>query len=171
MAKGMSSGYLPISAVMVGDRVADVLINECGEFTHGFTYSGHPACAAVALENIRILREEKMVERVKDDIGPYFAKALKTLEDHPLVGAVETVGLIAGMPLVDDKKTRKMFDKPGTVGTMCRDACVANGVIMRACGDRMVLSPPLCITKEEIDELVKRARAAFDETAKKLGKM
>ncbi len=171
MAKGMSSGYLPISAVMVGERVADVLINECGEFTHGFTYSGHPACAAVALENIRILREEKMIERIKDDIGPYFAKALKTLEDHPLVGAVETVGLIAGMPLVDDKKTRKAFDKPGTVGTMCRDACVANGVIMRACGDRMVLSPPLCITKEEIDELVKRARAAFDETAKKIGKM
>ena len=68
-------------------------------------------------------------------------------------------------------KTRKMFDKPGTVGTICRDACVANGVIMRACGDRMVLSPPLCITKEEIDELVKRARAAFDETAKKIGKM
>ena len=171
MAKGMSSGYLPISAVMVGERVADVLINQCGEFTHGFTYSGHPAAAAVALENIRIMRDEKMVERVRDDIGPYFRKQLDTLKDHPLVGAVEAVGLIAGMPLVDDKKTRKAFDKPGTVGTICRDACVANGVISRACGDRMVLSPPLCITHDEVDELVKRLRAALDDTAKKIGKM
>ncbi|OSQ37993.1 aspartate aminotransferase family protein [Thalassospira mesophila] len=171
MAKGMSSGYLPISAVMVGDRVANVLINEGGEFTHGFTYSGHPASAAVALENIRIIRDEKMIERVRDDIGPYFRKQLATLEDHPLVGAVESVGLIAGMPLVADKKTRKGFDKPGAVGTICRDFCVENGVIMRACGDRMVLSPPLIISHDEVDELVKRARAAFDATAKKIGVM
>ena len=171
MAKGMSSGYLPISAVMVGDRVADVLINECGEFTHGFTYSGHPASAAVALENIRIIRDEKLIEKVRDDIGPYFRKKLASLEDHPLVGAVESIGLIAGMPLVSDKKTRKGFDNPGTVGTICRDFCVENGVIMRACGDRMVLSPPLVISHDEIDELVKRAHTAFDATAKKIGVM
>lgn len=171
MAKGMSSGYLPISAVMVGDRVADVLINECGEFTHGFTYSGHPASAAVALENIRIIRDEKLIERVRDDIGPYFQKQLATLADHPLVGTVESVGLIAGMPLVSDKKTRKGFDKPGTVGTICRDFCVENGVIMRACGDRMVLSPPLVISHADVDEIIKRASAAFDATAQKVGIM
>ncbi|MDP2697716.1 aspartate aminotransferase family protein [Thalassospira sp.] len=171
MAKGMSSGYLPISAVMVGDRVADVLINQCGEFTHGFTYSGHPVCAAVALENIRIIRDEKLVERVRDDIGPYLRKKLASLADHPLVGAVESVGLIAGMPLVSDKKTRKGFEKPGTVGTICRDFCVEHGVIMRACGDRMVMSPPLVISHSEIDEIVEKATAAFDATARKIGKM
>eukprot|EP00913_Durusdinium_trenchii_P021355 g20068.t1 len=90
IAKGLSSGYLPIGGVLVSDRVAEVMVNEVGDFYHGFTYSGHPVAAAAALENIRIIEQEGLVERVRDDIGPYFAAAWKSLEDHEVVGQAES---------------------------------------------------------------------------------
>ena len=164
LAKGLSSGYLPISAVMVGDRVADVLIDEAGEFAHGFTYSGHPAAAAVALENVRIIREEKLVERVASDTGPYLQARLRAFADHPLVGEVRGVGLIAAIELVRDKEGRTLFDPEGKVGAACRDHAVAGGLVMRAVRDSMVLSPPLTITRAEIDELIERAGQALDLT-------
>jgi putrescine aminotransferase len=171
LAKGLSSGYLPISAVMVGDRVARTFIDKGGEFFHGFTYSGHPAACAVALENIRIIRREGLVEKVRDETGPYLANALRSLNDHPLVGETRSMGLIGAIELVEDKAARKHFDEPGKVGTICRDHCVANGLIMRAVRDIMVLSPPLIITKQQIDELVALARKAIDATARDLGVM
>ena len=168
MAKGMSSGYLPISAVMVHDRVADVLIEEGGDFNHGFTYSGHPVAAAVALANIEILKRENIIETVGSDTGPYLQKRLRELEDHPLVGEVRGVGLVGAIELVKDKKTRELFDPSGDVGTICRDHCFENGLIMRATGDSMILSPPLIITKKQIDELVEKARDCLDMTARDL---
>lgn len=86
VAKGLSSGYLPIGGVLVSDRVAEVMLNDVGDFNHGFTYSGHPVCAAAALENLRIIEDEGLVERVRDDIGPYFAEGWKSLTDHEVVG-------------------------------------------------------------------------------------
>ena len=163
------SGYFPLSAVMVGDRVAATLIDKGGEFFHGFTWSGHPAACAVALENIRIIRREGLVERVRDETGPYLAAALRRLEDHPLVGETRSVGLIGAIELVRDKATRAHFDEPGRVGTICRDHCFENGLIMRAVRDSMILSPPLVIAKEQIDELVGLARRAFDLTARDIG--
>ncbi|UCH72661.1 MAG: aspartate aminotransferase family protein [Rhodospirillales bacterium] len=171
MAKGLSSGYLPISAAVVGDRVANTLIDKGGEFFHGFTYSGHPAACAVAIKNIEIIRREGLVERCRDETGPHLAKALKTLEDHPLVGETRSRGLIGAIELVADKAARKHFDAPGKVGTICRDHCINSGLIMRAVRDIMVLSPPLVITTQQIDEMIAMARKAIDATAKDIGVM
>lgn len=162
IAKGLSSGYLPIGGVLVSDRVADVMVNELGDFYHGFTYSGHPVSAAAALENIRIIEEEGLVERVRDDIGPYFAEAWKSLEDHDVVGQAESVGLIGGLQLAADKAVRRRYAKPDDIGATVRNHCVENGLIMRATGDRMLASPALTISRLEIDEVVEKLRAALD---------
>jgi putrescine---pyruvate transaminase len=162
IAKGLSSGYLPIGGVLVSDRVADVMANELGDFYHGFTYSGHPVCAAAALENIRIIEDEGLVERVRDDIGPYFGSAWKSLEDHDVVGQAESVGLIGGLQLAADKSTRRRYTKPDDIGALVRNHCVENGLIVRATGDRMLASPALTISRAEIDEVIDKLRRALD---------
>ena len=163
LAKGLTSGYVPLSAAMIGDRVADVLIAS-GEFDHGFTYSGHPVSCAVALENIRILRDEKLVERVHGETGPYLEKRLQELLDHPLVGEVRLKGFIGAIELVKDKKTRQPYQPVGEVGTICRDHCFAIGLVMRATRDTMLISPPLSWTRTEIDEFIALTRRALDLT-------
>jgi putrescine aminotransferase len=160
VAKGLSSGYLPVGGVLVSDRVANVIMQT--DFNHGYTYSGHPVCAVAALENLRIIEEEKLVERVRDDIGPYFAKAWQALTDHDLVGEAQSVGLMGGLQMAKDKKTRERFEKPDAIGTWVRNHCVENGLIMRATGDRMLASPPLIITEEEVDFMAKTLKAALD---------
>ena len=169
VAKGLSSGYLPIGGVMIGDRVADTVIEAGGEFTHGYTYSGHPAACAVALENIRILQRERLIETAAEQIAPYFQQRLREFLDHPLVGDVQGVGMFAGIELSPDKRSRAKFNPLGSAGTVCRDLCVENGLVMRAVGDRMILSPPLIITREQIDELVEKVALSFDMTARELG--
>jgi putrescine aminotransferase len=168
-AKGLSSGYLPIAAVLIGRRVGDVLMAAGQEWTHGFTYSGHPVAAAVALENIRIIAAEGLHERASGPLGDYFAKALAHLADHPLVGEARSCGLIGALELVEDKAERRYFPPARKVGLACRDHCFDEGLVMRAVRDVMVLSPPLVITEAEIDELVARARRALDLTARDLG--
>jgi putrescine---pyruvate transaminase len=163
LAKGLTSGYVPLSAAMIGDRVADVLIAS-GEFDHGFTYSGHPVSCAVAIENIRILKEEKLVERVHGETGPYLEARLEELLDHPLVGEVRLKGFIGAIELVKDKKTRASYQPQGEVGTICRDHCFAIGLIMRASRDTMLISPPLSWTRAEIDEFIALTRKALDLT-------
>ncbi len=169
IAKGLSSGYLPIGGVIVGDRVANVLVAAGGDFNHGFTYSGHPVCAAVALENIRILQREGIVENVKNRLGPYFKKALETLTDHPLVGEVRSVGLLGAVELVKNKATRERFPKPGSTGTVCRDHALRTGLVLRATGDTMLMSPPLVISEQQLDEMLQKTRTALDLTARDLG--
>ncbi len=164
LAKGISSGYLPLGGVMVGERVAEVLIAS-GDFNHGYTYSGHPTCCAVAEVNVRLLRDEGIIARVATDTGPYLQAQLATLLDHPLVGEVRSIGLLAGIELVKNKVTRERFSPLGEVGTLCRDFCFKEGLIMRAVGDTMIMAPPLIIAHAEIDELVRRARRCFDLTA------
>jgi putrescine aminotransferase len=160
VAKGLSSGYLPVGGVLVSDRVASVIMQT--DFNHGYTYSGHPVCAVAALENLRIIEEEKLVERVRDDIGPYFAKAWHAFADHDLVGETQAVGLMGGLQRAKDKKTRERFEKPDAIGTWVRNHCVENGLILRATGDRMLASPPLIITEEEVDFMGKTLKAALD---------
>jgi putrescine---pyruvate transaminase len=167
-AKGLSSGYLPIAAVLVGARVGEALFAAGQEWTHGFTYSGHPVSAAVALANLRLIEQEGLHERARGPIGTYFAKALSTLAEHPLVGEVRSCGLIAALELVEDKAQRRYFPPARRVGLTCRDHCFANGLVMRAVRDAMVLAPPLIITEAEIDELVARAHGALDLTARDL---
>jgi putrescine aminotransferase len=168
MAKGITSGYMPLSAIMVSDRVADVL-NSGIDFCHGYTYSGHPVSCAVAIENIRIIREEKLVERVHDETGPYLSKRLREFLDHPLVGEVRNVGLMGAIELVKDKKTRKTFEPVGDTGTICRDHCFKLGLVMRATRDTMLISPPLTWTKADVDEFITLTKQALDLTAKDVG--
>jgi putrescine---pyruvate transaminase len=163
MAKGLSSGYLPIGAMALSEKLIGEFFEKGGEFYHGYTYSGHPAACAVALENIRILEAENMIGRVRA-MAPYLRDRMQTLLDHPLVGEIRTEGFIGAIELTKNKATRARFAEPGRVGTICRDHCVSNGLIMRACWDTMVFAPPFCIEKSEIDELVKLARKSFDLT-------
>ena len=164
MAKGITSGYLPLSAVMLHDRVAEVMINEAGEYYHGFTYSGHPVSCALALKNIEILQNEGLVASATTKGELLRAKLNEALGDSPLVGEIRGVGLIGAIELTADKRTRKSFTKKGRVGTICRDFCIENGLIMRAVGDTMVFSPPLTISEGEIDLMVRLAKKSIDQT-------
>ncbi|WP_432450671.1 aspartate aminotransferase family protein [Aliiroseovarius marinus] len=162
VAKGLSSGYAPIGASIVSDKVAEVLAGT--EFNHGYTYSGHPVACAVALENLRIMEEEGIVDHVRDVAAPYLAEKWHSLADHPMVGETKIVGLMASLALTPDKSTRAPFaSDPGTVGFLTRERCFANNLIMRHVGDRMIISPPLVITTDEIDILIERARKSLDE--------
>jgi putrescine aminotransferase len=163
-AKGITSGYIPLSALLVNDRVADVLINDVGEFYHGFTYSGHPVACAVALANLDIIENENLVQR-SHDLGILLRQKLNdALGDHPMVGEIRGVGLIGAIELVADKRTRRFFDKRGRIGTICRDYCFENNVILRAVRDTMVFSPPLVISESEIGMLVERSTRAIHQT-------
>ncbi len=164
MAKGITSGYLPLSAVMLHDRVAEVMINEAGEYYHGFTYSGHPVSCALALKNIEIIQNEGLVASATTKGELLRAKLNEALGDSPLVGEIRGVGLIGAIELTADKRTRKSFGKKGRVGTICRDFCIENGLIMRAVGDTMVFSPPLTISEDEIDLMVRLAKKSIDQT-------
>ncbi|WP_424991141.1 aspartate aminotransferase family protein [Fluviibacterium sp. S390] len=164
IAKGLSSGYMPIGGSMVSDEIADV-VGQAGDFAHGYTYSGHPVAAAVALANLEILETEKLIGRVRDHIGPYLTRAWAGLEDHPLVGRAESCGLMAALALTPDKARRAAFAaNEGVVGEICRDRAFANDLVMRHVGDRMIIAPPLTITEDEVDELIRRATRALDET-------
>ena len=168
IAKGLSSGYAPIGASVVSDKVAGV-INEGGEFNHGYTYSGHPVSSAVALENLRIIDEEGLVDRVRSTIAPYLADKWTQLADHPLVGEAKICGMMGSIALTPDKASRAKFtSEEGTVGKICRENCFANQLIMRHVGDRMVISPPLVISEKEIDQLIERASRALDTTVVRL---
>ena len=181
MAKALSSGYLPIGGVMVGDRVADTLIAKGGEFAHGFTYSAHPVCSAVALANLQIIERERLVEHVRDTAGPYLQKRWAELAAHPLVGEARGVGLLGALELVKSRDPKgpgdpaqakggaashghTWFEPRGKVGERCRDNAIANGLVMRATRDTMIIAPPLVITPAGIDELVEKAWRTLDMT-------
>jgi putrescine aminotransferase len=167
IAKGLTSGYIPMGGVIVRDEVVKV-INQGGDFNHGFTYSGHPVAAAVALENLRILRDEHIVDNVRTQAAPYLQKRLRELQDHPLVGEVRGLGMLGAIELVKDKATRARYERQGA-GMICRQFCFDNGLIMRAVGDTMIIAPPLVISHAEIDELVGKARLCLDLTLEALG--
>ena len=168
IAKGLSSGYLPIGGLMVGDRVTETVINKGGDFNHGFTYSGHPAACAVALENIRILKDEKIIEKAKHELSPYLQKKWLALGDHPMVGEARGVGMVGALELVKDKNTKTSYPSDQNVGTICRDFCFNNGLIMRAVGDAMIICPPLVISHSEINELIDKAKLCLDLTWEKI---
>jgi putrescine---pyruvate transaminase len=169
-AKGVTSGYIPLGGVVVGKRVAKVLIEQGGEFNHGYTYSGHPTACAVALANIEIIEREGLVDKVLNETGPYLAQKYAELAKHPLVGDAETCGLVAGLVLMKDKANHVSFDEESGVGMICRGHCFTNGLIMRAVGDRMIIAPPLVITKAQIDDMVGLIHKCLDETLADLKK-
>ena len=172
MAKGLSSGYQPISAISLGTRMAETILNANEELVHGFTYSGHPVASAVALKNLEVIEAQGLVPRVKNEIGPYLQRRLReTFADHPIVGEVRGLGLLSAIELVRDKKERKFFPDIGNIGAHCRNYCFNDGLICRAIRDTMVLAPPLTISENEIEEIVARLKSAIDRTAKDCAKL
>ena len=162
IAKGLSSGYAPIGGSIVSDEIASVIAGD--EFNHGYTYSGHPVAAAVALENLRILEEENILGHVRDVAAPYLKRKWEALTEHPLVGEAKIVGMMGSIALTPNKEARAAFaSEAGTVGYICRERCFANNLVMRHVGDRMIISPPLVITPEQIDVLIERATKSLDE--------
>ncbi|MCA8869330.1 MAG: aspartate aminotransferase family protein [Rhodobacteraceae bacterium] len=167
VAKGLSSGYIPIGGSILSDKVFDVLSGD--EFNHGYTYSGHPVACAVALENLRIMQEENMVETVRNDTGPYLKEKWQALADHPLVGETRISGMMAALQMTPDKTARAAFaEGDGVAGLICRENAFANGLVMRHVGDSMIISPPLVITHAQIDTLIERAVKSLDQTHARL---
>jgi putrescine aminotransferase len=151
MAKGITSGYVPLGATLVSDGIADALAKG-GYLAHGFTYSGHPVSAAAALANLEILERERLIERVRDDIGPHFQRRLCALEGHPAVGEVRGDGLIGAIDLLP-RGGRAALTKPPTLGVTAAALARAEGVIVRGIRDLIAISPPLIITHDEVDFL------------------
>jgi 4-aminobutyrate--pyruvate transaminase len=166
MAKQLTSGYLPLSATAISEPIYQALVKQSekiGIFAHGYTYTGHPAACAVALEVLQIYEERDMVGHVRRT-SPRLLDGLRALADHPLVGEVRGVGLLAGVELVADKATKRPFDPPGSAGTLMVQRAQANGLIVRSLQDTVALCPPLIISDGEVDELLRRFTKALDET-------
>ena len=171
-AKALSSAYIPISALMINERVFQAIArqsDELGVFGLTMTYCGHPVATAVAREAIRIYEEEDFPARVRQLEAPFLG-GLRELESHPLVGEVRGKGLLAGVELVRDKATREPFARTQKIGAICAGIAEKHGLILRAIGDTLALCPPLVISETEIAELLKRLRTALDETAATLSR-
>src|SRR5579862_107530 len=158
-AKALTSAYVPISATIISKTIADELIEKGGEWYHGFTYSGFPMACAVALANLRIIEEQNFVNRIANDIGPYFGKKVKELENLPIVVDARSRGLFAGIKLGRDKFAREPFDEALGVGPWCMQHALDHGLALRAMGDTMMLLPPYIVTSEQIDEIFEIARS------------
>ena len=168
-AKALTSGYLPLAALLVADRVANMVVDKGGEFNHGYTYSGHPVCCAVALENLAIIEREGLVDRVANDTGPYFAQRLAdTIAGHGIVGEARSFGLMGAIEIVKDKASRERFSEAQGAAYLVRDEAVKAGLMMRAVGDTMILSPPLIWTRETIDLAMDRIVKALDGAERQL---
>ena len=166
VAKALSSAYLPISAVLVPEYMYEPMIEASGEvgtFGHGFTYSGHPVCAAVALRNLELMEEREIFAHAAA-MGEVFQYRLRALADHPLVGDARGVGLMGGVELVADKQTRQPFESSLGVGLTCADHALEGGLLVRPLGDTIALCPPLIITADQIDELFGKLESALDKT-------
>jgi 4-aminobutyrate--pyruvate transaminase len=166
VAKALTSAYLPLGAVLISEPIYQALVKESekiGIFGHGYTYTGHPVCAAVALEALKIYEERDIVGHVRR-VAPRLQDGLRRLADHPLVGEVRGVGLIAAVELVKDKATKEPFDPAGAVGLYLNKQAQKHGLIIRALGDIIAFSPPLIMTGEEIDEMLARFGKALDDT-------
>jgi 4-aminobutyrate--pyruvate transaminase len=171
MAKALSSAYLPISATVISDEIYRALVDQSekiGTFAHGFTYSAHPVCCAVALETLKIYEERNVLAHVQE-VAPRFQAGLRRFADHPLVGEVRGIGLIAGLELVRDKASKASFDPKQGVGPLFAARAQENGLIVRAMGDTIALCPPLIITAEEVDEMLRRFGKALEETGAATG--
>lgn len=173
VAKGLTSGYLPLSGVLVGERVWKVLeqgSEQMGPIGHGYTYSAHPLCAAAGLANLEVLEKENLTANARDT-GAYFQQRMQeTFGEHPLVGEARGVGLLAALDFVADREARKPFDPALTVGARVSAACNQRGLIARAMphGDILGFAPPLVVTRDDIDQIVDLARQAVDAVTDEL---
>lgn len=170
IAKGLTSGYIPMGGLILSRRMAEALVEKGGVFAHGLTYSGHPVAAAVAIANLKALRDEGIVERVKSDTGPYLQQRLReAFEHHPLIGEIQGLGMVAALQFAEHRATRKRFDNENDIAWRCRTIGFEEGIIIRSTLGRMILAPALVATHADIDELVNKTRLAVDRTAQEIG--
>ena len=169
-AKALTSGYQPLSALLVGDRIAATLVEKGGEFFHGYTYSGHPVACAVALKNLEIIEREGMIERVRTDTGPYFAKALRERIAGHRAGrrGQDASGSWARSRSSRTRRRGSGSRRSDRRRSLVRDHAIANGMMLRATGDTMILSPPLIWTRETIDLACERIATALDLAEREL---
>ena len=164
-AKAVTNGYMPLGGSLVSDKVADVLLGHGGEFAHGLTYSGHPASCAAGHATMDVLQNTSIVDSSANELAPYFAQALESLVDHPVVGQVRSKGLLAAVELVKDKDSRERLAPESGGAVYTRDRAIENGLMVRQTGDAMIMSPPFVTSTEEVDALVSKLTSALDRTA------
>jgi 4-aminobutyrate--pyruvate transaminase len=165
-AKALSSAYLPISAVLVPEFLYEPMVEASGQaglFGHGFTYSGHPASAAVALRTLEIYEERKLYEHVRE-LTPQFQRRLHALGEHPLVGDARGIGLVGAVELVQSKESKASFDSRHTVGAKCMAFCQERGLIVRAIGDAIAICPPYIVTPQDVDDIFDRLGDGLNDT-------
>ena len=165
VAKALSSAYLPISATVVSEKIADAMTKHSGKlgnFAHGFTYAGHPVSAAVALETLKIYEERDILSQVRK-VGPYLQEKLQALSAHPLVGEARGVGLIGAVQIVADKASRAPLPPAAGIGALIQQRAMDRGILLRAAPDAVYVCPPLIITRAEIDELIAGLSGALDD--------
>ncbi|MBV27138.1 MAG: hypothetical protein CMQ13_03620 [Gammaproteobacteria bacterium] len=166
IAKALSSAYLPISAVLLPETMYEAFAERSGElgnFAHGFTYSGHPVCAAVALRNLELMEEQDLFAHAHK-MGVILQQRLQQFVDHPIVGEVRGKGLIAALELVRRPQPRQSFAPSAGVGAYCSNACHEAGLVLRNLGDSIAICPPLIINEPQLDELVSKLAVALDKT-------
>ncbi|MEQ9464830.1 MAG: aminotransferase [Haliea sp.] len=168
-AKAITNGYIPLGGVMISDQIADVLLAHGGEFTHGLTYSGHPASCAAGLATLQTLHATNIIQSAAENIAPHFQRRLRELESHPIVGQVRGRGMFAAVELVRDKGSRERLAPDSQSAVYCRDRANSNGLMVRQTGDAMITAPPLVSSTAEIDILVEKLHQALDETAAHYG--
>lgn len=159
-----------MGGLVLSKRMADVLVEKGGVFAHGLTYSGHPVAAAVAIANLKALRDEQWVTTVRNDSGPYLQKTLREVfGNHPLIGEIQGAGLVAALQFAEDKQTRKRFANENDLAWRCRTIGFEEGVIIRSTLGRMIMAPALIASHSELDELVEKTKKAVDRTAREIG--
>ena len=171
LAKAITSAYLPLSAVLLPEAMHEAFMSvsdDLGNFGHGFTYTGHPVCAAVALRNLEIMEERDLFTHA-GSVGDYLQSRLHEFADHALVGEVRGAGLIGALELVKHKEPRTPFAAADGVGAFCSAACQDAGLILRNMGDAIAVCPPLVITRDQVDELIDKLAQALDQTLAKFG--
>jgi len=168
-AKAVTNGYMPLGGVMVSDKVSDVLLSGGGEFTHGLTYSGHPAACAAGLATLQVLRETNLIQTSSAEIAPHFQARLQELVDHRIVGQVRGRGMFAAIELVRDKGSRERLAPESEGAVFCRNTANEAGLMVRQTGDAMIIAPPLVCNTDEIDSLVDMLGEALDTTASHYG--
>jgi 4-aminobutyrate--pyruvate transaminase len=166
LAKALTSSYQPLSAVIIPENMYLPILDasrRLGTFGHGYTYSGHPVCSALALKTLEIYARDRIFERAAR-LGATFQARLRSFSDHPLVGEVRGVGMIGALEFVSNKTTKAGFNPPGSIGTYCFERCHAHGLIPRNLGDGIAFCPPLIITESQIDEIFDKFTLALHDT-------
>jgi putrescine aminotransferase len=168
MAKGLSSAYLPISAVGIGERINAALLTVDEDFEHGFTASAHPVCSAVALENIKVIEDDRLIEHVRDRLAPRLAHHLGHIADLPIVGETRQCGVLAAVELAVDKVARRSFPAEAKVGEACAGRAFAHGLIVRPIDDVLGLSLPMITSEDQVDTIAAILKTAITDVARTL---